>query len=86
MLNDTQIRAAKPAERDYKLTDFDGLYLLVCKNGSKLWRFSCPGSGRDRAGNSPAEPPQLRRISPQDVPHAHFPRFMTTPSPVVWSG
>lgn len=40
MLNDTRIRSAKPAERDYKLTDFDGLYLLVCKNGSKLWRFA----------------------------------------------
>jgi integrase len=40
MLNDTRIRNAKPAERDYKLTDFDGLYLLVCKNGSKLWRFA----------------------------------------------
>ena len=40
MLNDTRIRSAKPGERDYKLTDFDGLYLLVCKNGSKLWRFA----------------------------------------------
>src|SRR3954452_18788036 len=40
MLNDTRIRNAKPAERNYKLTDFDGLYLLVCKNGSKLWRFA----------------------------------------------
>ena len=25
MLNDTRIRNAKPGERDYKLTDFDGL-------------------------------------------------------------
>lgn len=40
MLSDTRIRSAKPRERDYKLTDFDGLYLLVCKNGSKLWRFA----------------------------------------------
>jgi integrase len=40
MLNDTRIRSAKPAERNYKLTDFDGLYLLVCKNGSRLWRFA----------------------------------------------
>ena len=40
MLNDTKIRNAKPGEPDYKLTDFDGLYLLVCKNGSKLWRFA----------------------------------------------
>ena len=40
MLNDTRIRSAKAGERDYKLTDFDGLYLLVCKSGSKLWRFA----------------------------------------------
>ena len=40
MLNDTRIRSAKARERDYKLTDFDGLYLLVRKNGSKLWRFA----------------------------------------------
>jgi hypothetical protein len=25
MLNDTRIRSAKPGERDYKLTDFNGL-------------------------------------------------------------
>jgi hypothetical protein len=35
MLNDTRIRSAKPAERDYKLTDFDGLYLLVRPNGRR---------------------------------------------------
>jgi integrase len=40
MLNDTRIRSAKARERHYKLTDFDGLYLLVCRNGSKLWRFA----------------------------------------------
>ena len=48
MLNDTRIRSAKPAERDYKLTDFDGLYLLVCKNGSKLWRFAYRFGGKQK--------------------------------------
>jgi hypothetical protein len=48
VLNDTKIRKAKPRERDYKLTDFDGLYLLVCKNGSKLSRFAYRFDG-DRA-------------------------------------
>ena len=48
MLNDTRIRSAKPAERDYKLTDFDGLYLLVCKNGSKLWRFAYRFAGKQK--------------------------------------
>jgi hypothetical protein len=40
MLNDTRIPNAKARERDYKLTDFDGLYVLICKNGSKLRRFA----------------------------------------------
>jgi hypothetical protein len=48
MLNDTKIRNAKPRERDYKLTDFDGLYLLICKNGSKLWRFAYGFEGKQK--------------------------------------
>src|SRR5262245_238013 len=48
MLNDTKIRSAKPAERDYKLTDFDGLYLLVCKSGSRLWRFAYRFGGKQK--------------------------------------
>jgi integrase len=48
MLNDTRIRSAKPSERDYKLTDFDGLYLLVRSNGSKLWRFAYRFDGKQK--------------------------------------
>jgi integrase len=48
MLNDTKVRSAKPGERDYKLTDFDGLYLLVCKNGSRLWRFAYRFEGKQK--------------------------------------
>lgn len=40
MLNDIRIRQAKPRERDYKLTDYDGLHLLVRPTGAKLWRFA----------------------------------------------
>lgn len=38
-LNDTQIKNAKPKDKDYTLTDGDGLALLVKVCGSKLWRF-----------------------------------------------
>ncbi len=48
MLNDTRIRNAKPGGRDYKLSDFDGLYLLVCKNGSRLWRFAYRFEGKQK--------------------------------------
>jgi len=48
MLNDTRIRNAKPRERDYKLTDFDALYVLVRPNGSKLWRFAYRLNGKQK--------------------------------------
>ena len=33
----TEIKAAKPKERAYKLFDGGGLYLLIAKSGGKLW-------------------------------------------------
>lgn len=38
MLTTTACKNAKPRDKDYKLADSGGLYLLVKKNGSKLWR------------------------------------------------
>lgn len=38
-LTDIQVSKAKPKDRDYKLTDGGGLYLLVTTAGGKLWRF-----------------------------------------------
>lgn len=38
-LKATQIKAAKPKEKDYKLFDGEGLFLLVQKNGSRHWRM-----------------------------------------------
>lgn len=38
-LTDTQIKAAKPKDKDYSLFDGGGMYLLVKSNGSKIWRF-----------------------------------------------
>lgn len=39
MLTDTTIKNAKPKEKDYKLTDAKGLYLLIKTTGAKLFRF-----------------------------------------------
>jgi hypothetical protein len=47
-LTDTAIRAAKPKERDYKLADGGGLYLLVTKAGGKLWRLKYRAHGVER--------------------------------------
>ena len=38
-LTDTAIRNARPAERQYKLGDEKGLFLLIHPNGSKYWRL-----------------------------------------------
>jgi integrase len=38
-LSDLHIKKAKPKEKDYRLTDGAGLYLLVKPAGGKLWRF-----------------------------------------------
>ncbi|ETT08500.1 tyrosine-type recombinase/integrase [Providencia alcalifaciens] len=38
-LTDTKVRAAKPEEKAYTLTDSDGLFLYIHPNGSKYWRF-----------------------------------------------
>lgn len=39
-LTDTQIRQAKPKEKDYPLADGGGLRLMVKKNGTKTWLFN----------------------------------------------
>ena len=36
----TTVTSARPREREYKLTDGAGLYLLVKPNGRKLWRLN----------------------------------------------
>ena len=48
MLNDAKIRAAKPQDKAYKLTDSHRLYLLVNPSGSKLWKWSYSYGGKQR--------------------------------------
>lgn len=38
-LSDLKVSKAKIMDKQYRLTDGDGLYLLVTQAGSKLWRF-----------------------------------------------
>ncbi|MCW6542985.1 tyrosine-type recombinase/integrase [Yersinia ruckeri] len=46
-LTDTAIRGAKSKDKPYKLSDAQGLYLLVHSNGSKYWRFRRVINGKD---------------------------------------
>lgn len=47
-LNDVQIRTAKPTDKQYKLTDGEGMHLLVHSNGSKYWRLSYRFGGKQK--------------------------------------
>ena len=39
LLKDVTIRNAKPLDKDYRLNDGEGLYVIVKINGAKWWRF-----------------------------------------------
>src|SRR3546814_8186306 len=47
-LTDTAVRNAKPKSKPYKITDGQGLYLLVNPGGSKLWRVKYRLNGVER--------------------------------------
>jgi integrase len=42
------LRAAKPTQKPYKLSDGGGLYLLVNPNGASWWRFKYQFEGREK--------------------------------------
>jgi integrase len=47
-LTDIQVRAAKPAEKPYKLADGKGLYLYVAATGSRSWRMKYRFAGKEK--------------------------------------
>jgi len=46
LLKDVVIRNAKPTEKDQRLNDGEGLYLLIKPNGAKWWRFDYSIGGK----------------------------------------
>ncbi|WP_086644231.1 phage integrase central domain-containing protein [Acetobacter sp. DsW_063] len=48
MLTDTQVRAAKPKEKPYKLTDSGGLYVQITPSGGKHWRWRYELDGKEK--------------------------------------
>lgn len=42
------VKQAKPKEKDYKLSDGGGMYLLVTKKGSKYWRLKYRFAGKEK--------------------------------------
>jgi len=47
-LNHAKIKNSKPREKDYKLFDGKGLFLLIKKNGSRYWRLKYRFSGKEK--------------------------------------
>jgi integrase len=47
-LTNIVIKAAKPSDKDYKLSDGGGLHLLIKKNGTKCWRYSYRYAGKQK--------------------------------------
>ena len=47
-LNARQIDTAKPRDKEYKLTDGGGLYLLIKPNGAKYWRLKYRVLGKEK--------------------------------------
>lgn len=47
-LTDIIIRNAKTKEKDYKLSDSGGLYVLVKTNGTKCWRLKYRIAGKEK--------------------------------------
>jgi hypothetical protein len=47
-LSDATIRALKPRDKPYKLSDFDGLFLNVEPMGSRLWQFKYRIGGKEK--------------------------------------
>ena len=47
LLTDLKVRSAKSTDRDWKLSDGGGLFLLVKATGGKLWRWKYRLQGKE---------------------------------------
>ena len=47
-LTDIKVRTVNPADKPFKLTDGEGMHLLVNPNGSKYWRLQYRFSGKQK--------------------------------------
>ncbi len=46
LLSDVTIRTAKPTNKDQRLNDGSGLYILIKPTGAKWWRFDYTFAGK----------------------------------------
>jgi len=48
MLNDLTIKKSKPRDKPYKITDGEGMYLMMHPNGGKYWRLRYKIAGKEK--------------------------------------
>ena len=57
-----EVQKAKPKEKQYKLSDGQGLYLLVDTKGRKYWRMKYYFANRERVFSIGVGPVKANRI------------------------
>lgn len=48
LLSDVKVKSAKPKDKQYKLPDGKGLFLLVLPSGGKYWHFRSKAGGKEK--------------------------------------
>jgi Arm DNA-binding domain len=56
-LTDTEVRKSKPADKPYRLSDANSLFLWVTPAGGKLWRWAYEFDGREKLMSFGKYPP-----------------------------
>ena len=87
-LSDLKCRNAKPAEKDFKLSDGGRLYLLVRPNGSKLWRMNYQFGGKQKTLSIGAYPSvslvdarQAREVAKEHLAYGRDPALASADHP-----
>ena len=53
MLSELKVKAAKPTDKNFKLSDERGMHLLVKSNGSKLWQYQYRFNNKQKTDLAP---------------------------------
>lgn len=67
-LTDIKVRSTKPGGKAYKLTDGDGMFLLVHPNGSRYWRLRYRFGGKEKTLALGIKPLQAHMKKPPAMP------------------
>lgn len=76
MLNDAKIKAAKPRDKDYRLSDSGQLYLQVSRAGGKHWRMNYT-YGKNAKGSPAQKTLAFGSYGGRHVPHGCRAAFST---------